>query len=90
MAWSVEWKKRSVKELKKLDKEIAGRIVDFMENQIATDSDPRRFGKGLKKELRGLWRYRVGDYRIICEIQDEVINVLVLNLGHRKEVYKNK
>ena len=62
----------------------------FIDEKILKNNDPREYGKSLKGELGELWRYRVGDYRIICSIEDERIEVLVLRIGHRKEVYKDK
>lgn len=58
-----------------------------IETRIATNEDPRRFGKALKGNLRGLWRYRVGNFRIICRIEDEVLSVLVITIGHRRDIY---
>jgi mRNA interferase RelE/StbE len=55
---------------------------------MATEEDPRRFGDGLKSNLAGLWKYRVRDYRVICEIQDAAVKVIVVRIGHRREVYK--
>jgi len=61
--------------------------VSHIEKRIASKEDPRRFGKPLKAELAGLWRYRVRDYRLVCQIKDEVMLVLVISVGHRKNVY---
>ena len=62
-------------------------ILDYMDTRIATDEDPRRLGKPLRHELRGLWRYRVRDYRIICEIREQVRVVFVLTIKHRATAY---
>ena len=59
-----------------------------MRERLATADNPRQWGRALQGERRGLWRYRVGDYRLICDIQDEKITILVLELGHRKDVYR--
>lgn len=70
-----------------MDKQNARRIVDFMDLRIATLDDPRLSGKPLKGELGEFWRYRVGDYRILCEIRDDELVILATTIGHRKEVY---
>ena len=87
MVWTIKFDKAAKKELAKLDKSAADRILRFLEERIATDENPRRFGEALAENLAGLWKYRVGDYRVIVEIQDAVIVVLVLRVGHRSKVY---
>lgn len=89
MAWRIEFEAASLKELRKLGHKAQQDILGFLEERIATGEDPRRFGEALRKNLAGLWRYRVGAYRIVCDIQDEKVLVLVVHLGHRREVYKN-
>lgn len=74
------------KQLKKLDISIQKRIIEYLE-EIAGLQDPRTRGKSLSSNLAGLWRYRVGDYRLICEIRDEILTVEVVRIGHRREVY---
>ena len=86
-AWRVEFDVRAAKELKKLDSTVQRAITGFFKERIATELDPRRFGKSLSGNLAGLWRYRIGDYRAICVIQDERLVVLALKIGHRREVY---
>ena len=86
--WCVEFDVRAAKELKKLGPVAQREITDFFKNRIATELDPRRFGKSLSGNLAGLWRYRIGDYRVICIIQDEKLIVLALKVGHRREVYR--
>ncbi len=88
MAWTVEYDPRVEKDLKKLDRAIQQEILDYMHNRIATDENPRRFGKGLRRSKRGLWRYRVGDYRIVCKIQESRLIVLVVVVGHRSTIYE--
>lgn len=88
MAWRVEIKETARKEIKKLDKQIQATIVRFLRERVAAVDDPRQSGKALKGDMGELWRYRVGDYRIICDIQDDIIAVLVLRVRHRKEVYR--
>lgn len=74
------------KQLAKLDNSVKKRILDYMD-EIANLSDPRSKGKSLVGDLKGFWRYRVGDYRLICRIHDEKLEILVVELGHRKEIY---
>ncbi len=88
MAWTIEYAETAKKQLRKLDKLAARRIVDFMDERIARSYDPRAMGKALKGSLGDLWRYRVGDYRVLCDIQDGVLTVLVLQIGNRREVYR--
>ena len=74
-------------ELQRLDRQAQKEIVAYLEKRIATKEDPRRFGKPLRAQLLGLWRYRVRDYRILCQIKDDILHVLVVSVGHRKDVY---
>lgn len=89
MAWRIEYEAAAKKELSRLDKHIARRLTAFMQERVATLDDPRSIGHALAgSDLGHLWRYRVGDFRIICDIQDVRIVVLVLRIGHRREVYR--
>lgn len=88
MAWTIEYSDTAKDQLRKLDKPIARRIVDYMDERIADLENPRSSGKALTGPLGGLWRYRVGDYRVICEIRDGALCILVLELGNRREVYR--
>jgi mRNA interferase RelE/StbE len=88
LAWTIEYAETAKKQLRKLDKLTARRIVDFMDERVARRNDPRELGKALKGSLGSLWRYRVGDYRVFCDIQDGVMTVLVLQIGNRREVYR--
>jgi mRNA interferase RelE/StbE len=88
LAWAIEYAETAKKQLRKLDKPVARRIVDFMDERIAPSEDARVMGKALKGPLGDLWRYRVGDYRLLCDIQDGVLTVLVLQIGNRREVYR--
>jgi mRNA interferase RelE/StbE len=89
LAWTISYTETARKQLRKLDRQIARRIVDFMDERIAAQADPRSTGAALTGPLLGAyWRYRVGDYRIICDIQDGILNVLVIEIGNRKEVYR--
>ncbi len=90
MTWKVEFDNRARKELRKLDKQAQDRILKWLRETLATEEDPRRTGKSLKGRMKGLWRYRVGDYRIISQIQDENILILVVRIGHRRDIYEDK
>lgn len=88
MAWTIDYAQSARNQIKKLDKAVARRILDFMDNRVAKQEDPRTIGKALTGPLGSLWRYRVGDYRIICELQHSAVRVLVVRIGHRSEVYR--
>ena len=88
MAWKVELAQTAEKELAKLDRKEARRIVTFLAERVAKADNPRSFGASLKGPLGQYWKYRVGNYRLICDIQDEKITVLVLRVGHRGHVYR--
>lgn len=87
MSWDYSFTERALKELKKLDRTAQQRIIKWLDERIVDGEDPKQWGKELKGELTGLWRYRVGDYRIICQQQDGVFLVLVLRVGHRRNIY---
>ena len=88
MAWQIEFDSEAEDDLEKLDREIQRRIIRYLRDRIATENDPRRFGAPLRRELSGLWKYRVGDYRIICRIEAKKLVVYVIRIGHRREIYK--
>jgi mRNA interferase RelE/StbE len=89
LAWIIKYTDSAKKQLKKLDRQSAKRILDFMDDRIASCDHPRDNGKALTGTALGsFWRYRVGDYRIICEIQDQELLVIVVQLGNRKEIYR--
>jgi len=89
MAWRIEFAPAADKELGKLDRAVAQRIIRFLRERIAPLEDPRSLGQALKgSRLGDLWKYRVGDQRIICDIDDGVLVVLVLKVGHRSDVYR--
>jgi mRNA interferase RelE/StbE len=75
------------KDLKKLDQTAQKRILTYLKEKIATQENPRLFGKALKGNLKGLWRYRVGDYRLVCQILDAELIILVIKVGHRQNIY---
>lgn len=87
MKYKVVFTERAKKQLKKLDKYTASLLLGWLEKNINNYENPRIHGKGLVENKSGQWRYRIGDYRVICEIQDEEIIVLVLEVGHRREIY---
>ena len=88
MAWTIEYADTAIGQLRKLDKQTARRLVDFMDERIAGLENPRSTGKALTGPYGGFWRYRVGDYRVICDIQDGALRVLVVQLGNRREIYQ--
>jgi mRNA interferase RelE/StbE len=87
MSWVYRFDERALKELRKLAKPAQCGIIAYLDERITGDGDPRRFSKGLKADLAGLWRYRVGDYRILCQIRDGELIVLVVAVGHRRDFY---
>ena len=88
MTWRIEFDPAAAKELRKLGEMPARRIVEFLSTRIATLDDPRNLGEALKGRLGELWKYRIGDYRIIVDIRDNVLLILVVRVGHRREIYK--
>ncbi|MCI6275039.1 MAG: type II toxin-antitoxin system RelE/ParE family toxin [Coriobacteriaceae bacterium] len=89
MAWRIEIDKDVQREMRKLDKQVAKRITAKL-REVSQLDDPRSMGKGLTGNLAGLWRYRAGDYRIICDIEDGALLILVVDVAHRREVYKRR
>ncbi len=87
MIWRVEFDDRARKELRRLDRQAQTNILRYLRDRIATHEDPRRFGDPLRKNLSGFWKYRIGPYRIICDIQERVVTVRVVRFSHRKNVY---
>ena len=88
MSYHVEFSKRALKDLKKLDKSTAALILGWVRKNLEGCADPRVHGKGLTANRSGEWRYRVGDYRLLAEIQDGKLIILMLTVGHRSEVYQ--
>jgi mRNA interferase RelE/StbE len=88
LAWTVDYTETARKQLRKLDKQVARRILDFLDERVAAAEEPRSTGKALTGPLGSFWRYRVGEYRIICDIQDGQLRVLVVQIGNRREVYR--
>jgi len=89
LAWIIDYTDEALRQLNKIDKPSAKRILDYMDQHVATQANPRNLGKALTgTKLGTYWRYRAGDYRVICDIQDGVLRVLVLGIGHRSKVYR--
>jgi mRNA interferase RelE/StbE len=89
MAWRIEYDAGAEKDLSKLDNKIALRIIQFLGQRVAKLDDPRSIGAPLKgSKLGEFWKYRVGDYRIIADIQDKVLRIYVVEIGDRKQVYR--
>ncbi len=88
MAWRIEYDPGAIRDLNKLDRSIRADVFNYMQERIARADNPRNFGKALRHDRFGLWRYRVRDFRVICELQDARQIVLVVGVGHRKDVYR--
>lgn len=88
MVWRAEFTPEAAKTLTRIERGTATRIVRFMRERVSRLEDPRSIGAPLKgNTFSGLWRYRVGDYRVLCKIQDQQITILIVLIGHRREVY---
>ena len=87
MGWTVEYSERADAQLQRLDRQTGRRITGYMD-QVSLLGDPRQRGRTLTGVWAGHWRYRVGDYRVICHIQDEALRILVVEVGHRSQVYR--
>ncbi|MDO5091490.1 MAG: type II toxin-antitoxin system RelE/ParE family toxin [Cardiobacteriaceae bacterium] len=91
MAWKVEFVRDAEKELRKLDKVVARRILRFLQERIAPLDNPRALGRALQGKMWGeFWRYRVGDCRVIVRIEDDILTVLVVKVGNRRDIYREK
>ena len=89
MVWRIEFDPAAVDDLARLDRPVQQRILKVLRERIAHLEDPRALGEALRgNELGRFWKYRIGDYRLICDIQDQIIRILVLRVGHRREIYK--
>lgn len=87
-AWTLDFAPKAAKQLRKLDRTVAVRIVETLERDLAGHETPRDFGDALVGKFTGLWRYRIGDYRAIARIEDRVVTVFVIEVGHRSDVYR--
>jgi mRNA interferase RelE/StbE len=88
LIWTINYAESAAKQLRKLDRQSAQRIMNYLDERIATLENPRTRGRALTGPLGELWRYRVGDHRVICDIQDDAIRVLVLQVGNRRDIYR--
>ena len=88
MAWTIDYAETAKGQLRKLDKQTARRVVDFKGDRVAGPENPRSTGKALTGPLGEFWRYRGGDFRMICDIQDAAMRILVVQVGNRREVYR--
>jgi mRNA interferase RelE/StbE len=86
--WRVEFHRAAVSDLRKLGPDGERRVLRYLRERIASSNDPRRFGHALTGDRKGLWRYRVRDYRIVASIEDDHLVVLVVTVGHRRQVYR--
>lgn len=90
MKYTVEYTKRAIKQLKKLDRQTSALILGWIEKNLVNCENPKQFGKGLTANRKGEWRYRIGDYRLICNINDNELIILALSIGHRRDIYEDK
>ena len=88
MAWTIEFDEQAERDLAKLDKPVQKRIVRYLQERIAPAEDPTAFGHGLSHDLSQIWRFRVGDFRILCRIEESRLTVLVVSVGHRSTIYE--
>ena len=87
MAWQIEFDPTARREFEKLDKAVSARILRFLHERVSVLDNPRKIGERLQGPLRQFWKYRVGNYRLICSINDGRLVVIVVHVGHRREVY---
>ncbi len=88
MAWTANFDPRALKELENLDRVVQKRVVSYLQTRVLEKGKPRDLGKPLTGDKGGLWRYRIGDFRLICRLDDEAQRVLILRVAHRKEAYR--
>jgi mRNA interferase RelE/StbE len=88
LAWTIEFEQDAIRQLNRLDKRIRGRIVDYVERRVAASGNPRQFGKPLRGAKTGLWSYRVGAYRVICFLENDRLVIVLVSVGHRRDVYR--
>lgn len=90
MVWKVEFDSAALKDLQRLDQTAQVRVVRYLRERVASEDNPQRLGKALQGDKSALWRYRVGDYRLLCRIEDKILIVLVIAVGHRSGIYKSQ
>lgn len=88
LVYKVEYSQEARKQLKKLDRQILIKIKEWIEDRLVESENPRLWGKALTSSHGEKWRYRIGDYRILCLIKDEIVTIEVVKLGHRKDIYE--
>lgn len=88
MKYRLLFSKRPLKELKKMDKAVSALIFAWLKKNIDGAADPRAFGKALKGDKKDMWRYRIGDYRVLANIEDENLTIIAIEIGHRRDIYK--
>ena len=88
MTWHIEFTRTAERQIVRLDRQAQASILSYLRQRVQGSENPRQLGKALHGDKQGLWRYRVGKYRIICDIQDKTLTVLVLAVAHRKDVYR--
>jgi mRNA interferase RelE/StbE len=88
LGWRVEFDPDGLEDLRRLDRSVQRSVLKYVRERLATPEDPRRFGKPLSGGLKNLWRYRVGDFRLVCDIREDQLAVLILRIGHRRNVYE--
>lgn len=87
MSWTYSFTEAARKEFLKLDRQAQKQILRYFDSRLAGSGSPQRFGKALRGDLAGVWRYRIGDYRVLCQIRDGELLILIVSVGHRKNVY---
>jgi mRNA interferase RelE/StbE len=90
LTWKIEIDKKALKEIAALDKPIQKRVASFLKDKLSKIDNPRSIGEALQGQLKKFWKYRIGDYRLLCSIEDKTVTILVLRVDHRREVYKGK
>jgi mRNA interferase RelE/StbE len=88
MGWRVDFTDKARQQLRKLHPDVQSRLLRFLRERVASSDDPRMLASRLTGELAAYWRFRVGDYRLLCRVDDGTLTVLVISLGHRKQVYQ--
>ncbi|SOC41601.1 type II toxin-antitoxin system RelE family toxin [Salinicoccus kekensis] len=88
MKYRVVYEKRAIKSLAKIDKGQQRMIISWIEKNLQNSNNPKHNGKALKGQLKEYWRYRVGNYRILAEINENEVKIVIINIGHRKDIYK--
>jgi mRNA interferase RelE/StbE len=86
--YTVSFEKKAIKQLRKIDRSQQAMIISYIEKNLEGATEPRKYGGPLKGNLKSYWRYKIGDYRIIAEINDQEVKIFVIDVGHRKEIYE--